>query len=136
MSNLNNMEKTEEDFIVDTINIFQTYYRKLFNNNNNNNNTESIFEGIDNSNPLSTNRSMEFLYEHIYKNKNIDPDINKLYAETDDIDLEKFDELFALLIDGDIKKLSPSLYMLINYFAHTYENWYEINWNIINLKNN
>jgi hypothetical protein len=40
------------------------------------------------------------------------------------------------LINGDINKLSASMYSLIEYLVNKYENWYEIKWEIINLKNN
>ncbi len=132
---MNNLEEDKEDKIVDIINAFQTYYKILFNKKENVN----MFEELDTNNPLSTNRSMEFLFEHIYKynenekNKNGN---NKLYNETDDINLDDYDEFYTLIINGEIQKLSNSLFSIIEYLVTTNKNWYEIKWKIINLKNN
>lgn len=125
----------EAEKLVDIINAFQVHYKKLFKKKD----TDNMFADLDISDPLSTNRSMEFLYDHIYKykeNQKIDSSRNNLYNEDDNIDLEKFDEFYALMINGEINKLSESMYSLINYLVNKHENWYEIKWEIINLKNN
>jgi len=121
--------------MVEIINVFQIHYKRIFKKKDN----ENMFSDLDTSNPLSTNMSMEFLYDHIFKykeNKKSDNNKNNLYNEDDNIDLDKYDEFFALLINGEINKLSGSLYSLIEYFVNKFENWFEIKWEIINLKNN
>lgn len=121
--------------LVDIINAFQVHYKKLFKKKD----TDNMFADLDTSDPLSTNRSMEFLYDHIFKHKEYaknDKEKNSLFKEDDNIDLDKYDEFFALMINGDINKLSASMYSLIEYLVNTYDNWYEIKWEIINLKNN
>ena len=125
----------QSEKLVDIINAFQVHFKKLFKKKD----TDNMFADLDISDPLSTNRSMEFLYDHIYKHKeNIKNNNNKnnLYNEEDNIDLEQFEECYALMINGDIDKLSESMYTLIEYLVNKYENWYEIQWEIINLKNN
>ena len=125
----------QSEKLVDIINAFQVHFKKLFKKKD----TDNMFADLDISDPLSTNRSMEFLYDHIYKHKeNIKNNNNKnnLYNEEDNIDLEQFEECYALMINGDIDKLSESMYTLIEYLVNKYENWYEIKWEIINLKNN
>lgn len=132
-----NLELTDKqaEKLVDIINAFQVHYKKLFKKKD----TETMFEGLDASDPLATNRSMEFLYDHIYKHKeNIknNPKNNNLYNEDEDINLDDFSEFYSLLINGDIIKLSSSMYSLIEFFVNKYDNWYELKWEIINLKNN
>jgi len=124
-----------EDKLVNIINAFQIHYKRLFKKKDN----EHMFNEVDTNNPLSTNRSMEFLYEHLYKYKeNIKSknNGNNLYNEDDNFDIEKYDEFYALIINGDIKKMSSSLYSLIEYFVGLKEEWWDLKWEIINLKNN
>jgi hypothetical protein len=81
---------------------------------------------------------MEFLYEHIFKYKENEKhknNMNNLYEESDMDNMDEFDELYALLIEGEIKKISPSLFAIMNHMVRTY-NWYDIHWTIMNLKNN
>ena len=121
--------------LLDIINAFQIHFKKLFKKKD----TDSMFADLDTSDPLSTNRSMEFLYDHIFKHKEYsknNKEKNNLSNEDDNINLDDYDEFFALLINGDIDKLSASMYSLIEYLVNKYENWYEIKWEIINLKNN
>jgi len=120
------------EIIVEIINAFQTYFKKLFKKKDN----ENMFADIDIANPLSTNRSMEFLYDHIYKYKNNTPEYNKLYDETDEFELDHFDEFYTLMIDGEIIKLSASVYALINYLVTEKKEWYTLRWELINLKLN
>ena len=141
MENQNNVNDVKEDNysyedkLVNIINAFQIHYKRLFKKKDN----EHMFNDIDSNNPLATNRSMEFLYEHLYKYKeNIknSTDGNNLYNEDDNFDLEKYEEFYALIINGDIKKMSASLFSLIEYFVGLKEEWWDLKWEIINLKNN
>ncbi len=130
----------EEDIMaekmVEIINIFHIYYKILFKKEKN----VTMFEGMNLEDNTSTNRSMELLFEHIYKYKdNISKnklELIEIYNEDDSelLNLET-DELFALLINNDINKLSPSLFSIISHLANNFE-WREINWKIINLKEN
>ncbi len=126
---------SEENKMVDIINAFQIYYKKLFNKKQ----TDNMFSELNENDPLATNRQMEFLYEHIYKykeNEKQNNNKNNLLNEEDEINLEDYDEFFALVIDGEIIKLSSSLFSLMNYLVRLQDNWYEIHWSIMNLKNN
>ncbi len=135
---LNNLNENEEDFkeenkMVNIINAFHTYYKKLFKEKENSN----MFNGMDTSDPLATNRAMEFLYDHIYKYKEIQKKGTQiLFQENDKFDLDTYPEFFALLIDNEIIKLSESAYALIEYLVNTKDNWFELRWEIMNLKNN
>ena len=134
-NDINEEDYSYEDKLLNIINAFQIHYKKLFKKENN----ENMFNEVDTNNPLSTNRSMEFLYEHLYKYKeNIKNNngLNNLYNEDDNFDMEKPEEFYALIINGDINKMSASLYGLIEYFVGLKEDWWDMKWEIINLKNN
>jgi hypothetical protein len=123
----------EENKMVNIINAFQTYFKKLFKRDDN----ENMFSDMDTNDPLSTNRSMEFLYDHLYKYQEIlKKKSNLLYEENDKFDLEDFTEFYALLINNEIIKLSESVYALIEFLILKKENWFELKWEIMNLKNN
>lgn len=132
----NNINKNKEEKMVDIMNIFQTYYKILFKKEKNIN----MFDGINLEDETSTNRSLELFYEHIFKYKDYENknqiQFIELYDE-DDEDVMKInsDELYALLIDNNISKLSPSLFSVISYLANNY-NWRNTIWKIINLKEN
>ncbi len=96
-----------------------------------------MFSNMDTSDPLATNRSMEFVYDHIYKYKEIQKKNTQiLFQENDKFDLDTYQEFFALLIDNEIIKLSESAYALIEYLVSEKNNWFELKWEIMNLKNN
>lgn len=129
----NDNDYNQENKMLNIINAFQTYFKKLFKRDDN----ENMFNDIDTNDPLSTNRSMEFLYEHIFKYQEL---IKKktlvIYEENDKFDLDIYSEFYALLINNEIVKLSESLYALIEFLVLKDENWFEIKWEIMNLKNN
>ena len=125
----------QSEKLVDIINAFQVHFKKIFKKKD----TDNMFIDLDTSNPLSTNRSMEFLYDHIYKHKENNKNNNlknNLYNEDDNINLDNFEECYALMINGNIDKLSESMYSVIEYFVNKHDKWYEIKWEIINIKNN
>jgi hypothetical protein len=133
LDNDNEENFTEENKMVNIINAFQTYFKKLFKRDDN----ENMFSDMDASDPLSTNRSMEFLYDHIYKYQEIiKKQTQLLYEENDKFDLDVFPEFYALLINNEIIKLSESVYALIEFLILEKENWFELKWEIMNLKNN
>ncbi len=128
-----NDDYTEENKMVNIINAFQTYYKRLFKRDDN----ENMFSDMDTTDPLATNRSMEFLYDHIFKYQEI---IKKkqliLFNESDKFNLDDYEEFYALLINHEIIKLSESVYALIEFLILEKENWFESKWEIMNLKNN
>jgi hypothetical protein len=127
---------TEENKMVNIINAFQIYFKRLFKRNDN----ENMFNDMNLNDPLSTNRSMEFLYDHIFKYQEIKKKIKIndqiLFDENDKFDLNLYTEFYALLINNEIIKLSESLYALIELLVSEKENWFELKWEIMNLKNN
>ncbi len=131
--NENDDNYTEENKMVNIINAFQTYYKRLFKRDDN----ENMFSDMDTTDPLATNRSMEFLYDHIFKYQEI---IKKkqliLFNESDKFNLDDYEEFYALLINHEIIKLSESVYALIEFLILEKENWFESKWEIMNLKNN
>ena len=124
---------TEENKMVNIINAFQIYFKRLFKRNDN----ENMFNDMNLNDPLSTNRSMEFLYDHIFKYQEIKKKNNQiLFNENDKFDLNLYTEFYALLINNEIIKLSESVYALIEILVLEKENWFELKWEIMNLKNN
>ena len=124
---------TEENKMVNIINAFQIYFKRLFKRNDN----ENMFNDMNINDPLSTNRSMEFLYDHIFKYQEIKKKNNQiLFEENDKFDLNLYTEFYALLINNEIIKLSESVYALIELLVSEKENWFELKWEIMNLKNN
>lgn len=108
---------------TDIINIFRQFYCKLYNVN------DDIFVNIDYDKLNSTNRWMEVLMEHMEKYNTFD---NELHDVNNVIDVENYDELFVLIIDGIQKMYSQSLISIIKYLAQ--QDWQNIHWNIIPLK--
>ena len=107
----------QHEKMVDIINACHIHYKRIYKKKE----TEHMFSDLDSSNPLSTNTAMEFLYHHIFKYKenqknNIKQNI--LYNETDEFNLDEYNEFFALLIDGEIIKLSGSLFNLLNFLRN------------------
>ena len=134
VDNIDNKEDfTEENKMVNIINAFQIYFKRLFKRNDN----ENMFNDMNLNDPLSTNRSMEFLYDHIFKYQEIKKKNNQiLFNENDKFDLNLYTEFYALLINNEIIKLSESVYALIEVLVLEKEIWFELKWEIMNLKNN
>lgn len=140
-TNVDNSKDDKDDFIeenkmLNIFNAFQIYFKRLFKRNDN----ENMFNDMDLNDPLSTNRSMEFLYDHIFKYQEIKKKIQIndqiLFDENDKFDLNLYTEFYALLINNEIMKLSESVYALIEFLVLLKENWFELKWEIMNLKNN
>ncbi len=125
-------DNNNEQRYVDIINIFHAYYKRI----NKIENNEHMFHEYDYDMPTSTNKSSEFFYDHmfIYRQgvKN-NPDLVKLYDEND-IDNLNYDNIYTLMIDLDIVKVSGSLFSIIHYLANMINPWYSYNWSIIDLK--
>lgn len=121
-------ELATEEFLVELLNIFQVYYRNLYNKDV----KENMFDGVDFKNPSSTNRSMELFFEifHEYKeNKSKNENLTKVFEPDEQIFTEN---IYALLIDDNINKISPCLFSLIIHLGTN--NWQDINWKITKIK--
>lgn len=126
------VSELEHNYYVDLINIFLIYYKTKFNKSGN----EHMFAGIDVNDETSTNRSTEMFYELLcdYKKKEkTDKKFVDVY-EPDKIDDEKFTDIYALLIDGVITNVSPSLLSLMINLAENKKGFVNINWKIIKIK--
>lgn len=118
--------------ITDLTNVFLCYYKQLFNKS-----TETTgFHDIDPTDNESTNRFMELFYEAIHKYKT-----NKQSAKStvydakhmDQIDIEKCDELYILVIDNKYNKACELLLPLIIHVSKM-DNWGAIEWSINSIK--
>jgi hypothetical protein len=124
----------ESSIHIDCMNICQVYFKTLFKKNN-----EHMLTGINPKDEYSTSRSMEFMYETMFKyNTNlannsklcdiyVPSQLNKYLLQMD------YEELYGLLIDGTIEKVSPSLFAIITYIAHEIK-WKTAQWTIVPLK--
>jgi hypothetical protein len=135
MDNLNNMNNIDDinimDGYVEIINIFNIYYKSLYNTEL----KEHLFNNINIEDDTDTNRQMELLYEFMdeYKvNENKNKELIELY-DLDNFNI-KCDKLYGLIIDSEIIKVSPSIFSLFIYLQQ--EEWININWKIMILKDN
>ena len=120
--------REDENGIV-FLNIFLIYYRQLFNKKDTN-----IFNEVNYDNTLSTNRYMEYMYEHICKyNENINnEDKIKVYSLATDVNINECEELYQLIINNKeslyCRYIVPLIYELSDM------DWLNIKWDIISLK--
>ena len=132
--NLNEFEVPLEDsqqtsFFI-AFNVFQLYYKMKFNCKND----ENMFHGINPEDETGTNNSMELFFDilSLYKtNTKLGNEYIDLY-DPEKIKDEKFDDIFALVIDGNITSVSPSLFSLILYLSG--KKWHSIEWKILQIK--
>ncbi len=99
---------------VGTFNIFMIYYKKLNSIKENSN----LFDGVNSNDNLSTNKQMEYLFNLIsmYKNSN-DTDKDILYKIDANIDIEKCEELYMILINDEPQYICKYLMPIFNYIA-------------------
>lgn len=126
-------DKKPEAMYVDILNIFNIYFRFLFNKEP----SSTIFEGIDHNDPTSTNRAMEKLYEEINNYKNtkderfidmFDPGLYRdTYLKDDDDKIPEDHPFYLVDIDGD-QKVTHNLVTALKYIATT--DWQNNNWAI------
>lgn len=116
---------------INLLNIFNCYFKKLFEKKE----SDHLFGGIDIDKDDSTNKSLEFLYEEIFKfNKSIEEDKDILYDPDDDnLDINKCKELYILCIDHAPVYVCKLLLPLLQYLGE--QDWLEMEWNIMPLKN-
>ena len=122
----------ELDFMshVDILNIYNIYYKTLYNKNNN----ATLFDEIDLNEITSTNRSLENLFEEIHKFKISDQRFTTLYDPT--IYKNTFlknsslpaDYPFYIIKTEDEEKVTHNLITGINFIAS--KDWKNIKWSI------
>jgi len=126
-------ENKTEAMYIDILNIFNIYFRFLFNKDP----TTTLFEGIDHNDPTSTNRAMEKLYEEINNYKKtkdarfidmFDPSFYRdTYIKNNDDKLPEDHPFYLVEIDGD-QKVTHNLVTALIYISAT--DWQNNNWAI------
>lgn len=148
----NDNEFIDMNNYVQLLNIFQTYYKRLYNKPFN----EDLFYEVDLNVENSTNRSMELLYEYLYEYK-----LNKIKGEkyinlyneniinnksnineniineqsninNNKLNINDFDDIYCLLIDNKINMYSPCFLSLLIYLINI--DWINVNWTITKIK--
>lgn len=112
------------DFYVDIFNVSLMYYHKLYKKSGN------LFDNVDPNEEESTNKPLELFYENmtIYAtNEKKDKKLIEIY-DPENFDANKYDEVYGLFINNEIKKVSPTLFSLLIYLAEL--EWNEIDWTI------
>lgn len=124
-------EEIEFGKYVNMINIFTCYFKKLFERKE----SDNLFAGINIEVEDSTNKSLEFLYDEIIKfNSSMEDDKDILYDPDDDLlDINNCKELYILCVDHSPLYACKFLLPLLQYLGG--ENWLEMEWNIMPLKN-
>jgi hypothetical protein len=117
----------DQDGII-FLNVFFCYYKQLFNKDED----TSIFHDIEYDKPTSTNRAMEFMYDHVKKYNSSKPESKKIY-DVDKIDIKQFDEIYLLTINGIKTTVSPTLVPIIKYISE-FDDWQNLSWSINPLK--
>jgi len=123
-------EEIEFGKYVNLLNVFNCYYKKLFEKKE----SDNLFGDIDPSKLDSTNKSLEFLYEEVFKfNHSIEEDKDILYEPDDDqLDINKCKELYILCIDCAPVYVCKFLLPLLQHLGE--QDWLEMEWNIMPLK--
>ncbi len=92
-----------------------------------------MFSDIDYEKPTSTNRCMEFLYEHMAKYNNCLQDEEKItIVDPEEVDIDSCDELYLLMINDEQKYVCQTLFPLLKYVATL--DWLKLKWSINPLK--
>jgi hypothetical protein len=114
--------------MFDTLNVFMTYFKRLYMRKKN----ETMFENIDASKVDETNKCLEVFYEHmeIYNKSEYD-DKDDLY-EAHSINMGDFEELYILNIDDKPELVCRHLIPILMYLSSI--EWSEINWTILHEK--
>lgn len=124
-------EEVEFGKYVNLLNIFNCYFKKLFERKE----SEHLFGNINPEQADATNKSLEFLYEEIFKfNNSLEEDKDILYDPDDDnLDINSCKELYILCIDHAPVYVCKFLLPILQYLGE--EDWLEMEWNIMPLKN-
>ena len=124
----NNDNIIELEKYVTILNIFQTYYRDIHQIKS----AESLFDGVDTDQLSSTNRSLELLYQYILEYKQNRAKNIELTSVFQCINVDKYEEIYALAYDGKPVLYSASFLSLISHLAN--DDWEKINWKITKIK--
>lgn len=119
----------EWDKYVKILNIFQSYYKNLYKTSS----SESLFNGIDYDSMSSTNRALELLYQYTleFKQNKCKGDMYVDIYQT--IDMNMYEEIYMMIINGNSKLYSSSLLSLISHLANGDE-WQTNAWTITKIK--
>lgn len=124
-------EEKEEDEVLDLsetyeleyINILTAYYNKLVGK------KENIFSDIDYDHLNSTNRCMEYIYNHVLKfNECVDEDKKDLVHYKDICNIEEFENFFILSIN-DVNLYGCELLLPLIMYLSTVD-WENLIWDI------
>jgi hypothetical protein len=114
---------------ITVINILTYYYKQI----NNIKEKITIFDGIDSGGDITTtNKCMEFIYGEIFRYEKSDlDDKDVLYDPDCDIDINKYRELYCLLINNEPVIIAPFTLSIATYLSSL--DWLHIDWQINNL---
>lgn len=119
----------EWDKYVKILNIFQSYYKNLYKTDP----SESLFSGIDYDSMSSTNRALELLYQYTLELKQ-NKSKGDMYVDIHKtIDMDMYDDIYVMSIEGISKLYSASLLSLMLYLANGDE-WQKTTWTITKIK--
>lgn len=122
-----------ETFLVDLINNYTSYYKKIFKKPID----YTIFDGIDTSDATSTNRAMEDFFTELCtfrENESTNPSFTQIIKYEDRHNLGKTEELYTILQNGMPLCVSQSLFALLVEITNLKNENKSINYEIISLK--
>lgn len=119
----------EMEKYVSLLNIFQIYYRNMYKIES----AESLLDGVEIESMSSTNRAMELLYQYILEYKQNKIKDNELTNLFQNIDINNYDEVYTLIIDGKSVLYSPSFLSLMSYLVGNVD-WKMVDWKITKIK--
>ena len=103
---LNDKSYNISEIYQDIINKYIEYYKKTYPEKN----LKNMFENINLDDQTNTNHIMEMLYTEILKFNKID---NNVYIDGSNFDKDKYNELFGLKVDNNIKCVSFCIISLL-----------------------
>jgi len=109
---LENKLKNDEDFMVELINNYTTYFKKIYGKSQ----EYTLFDGIDMSDDTSTNKALEEFFEELCKfrvDDMINSETTKIVKYDEKDTLKKSDELYAILENGIPLCVSVSLFAIL-----------------------
>lgn len=119
--------------VVNIINLLYIYYKRI----NEMKTINNIFSNINSK--LDTNEELEFVYHHInkYKKDIEENNYNNLvikYEKDNNIDINKYEELYALVYNSSIDMYCGSIMPLILYVHEKETEGNEVIWDILKIK--
>lgn len=129
------IDKNEYDSnrVVNIINLLYIYYKRI----NEIKTINNVFTTINSK--LDTNEELEFIYHHInkYKKDKEENNLNNLvikYEKDNNIDINKYSELYALVYNSSIDMYCGSIMPLILYVHEREMEGNEVIWDILKIK--